>query len=444
MRDAAHRTADAPLWQKLQAVAQVVSAVRHGGSTTAALEQTKALLRPGVQALSFQALRNMGRAQALRSKLAPRLPPPAADALLCSSLALGWDLESAPFDPHTLVNQTVEAAKRHTATKIHANFINACLRRFLREQEFLIASTNSEETALWNHPVWWIERLKADYPADWKRILQANNNQAPMTLRVNQSKISRDAYLALLASATIAAKANGKYGVTLASARPVLAIPGFAEGLVSVQDAAAQMAVPLLLESLQSDNNLRVLDACAAPGGKTAQLLELARHEITSIDIDGDRLQKIQQTFDRLGLRSKLIVGDAANPNSWWDGQPFDAILLDAPCTASGIVRRHPDVRWLRRESDIDQLARVQARLLDALWPLLRPGGRMLYCTCSVFHAEGSSQIQTFLTHNTDAILMPSPGHLLPHLAANPEVVPDNSSDDHDGFYLALLEKRTD
>jgi 16S rRNA (cytosine967-C5)-methyltransferase len=444
MTGAAHQGVDPPLWQKLQAVARVVSAVHQGGSTTTTLEQTSASIRAGVQALSFQALRNLGRAQALRSLIAPRLPPPAADALLCCSLALGWNHERTPFDLHTLVNQTVEAAKRHPATRAQANFINACMRRFLRERDFLVAATNSTDTAFWNHPQWWIKHLKADYPNQWQHILQANNCQAPMTLRINQAKISQRAYLERLASEDIGARANGKYGVTLAFARSVLAIPGFADGLVSVQDAAAQKAAPLLLGRLQSDKNLRILDACAAPGGKTAHLLEMGQSDITSIDIDGDRIQKVQQNLERLGLNSKQVVGDAAKPNTWWDGRQFDAILLDAPCTASGIVRRHPDVRWLRRESDIDQLAGVQALLLNALWPLLKPGGHMLYCTCSVFHAEGSSQIQTFLAHNTDATLMPSPGHLLPQLAANPEGVPDNSVDDHDGFFLALLEKRAD
>ena len=434
--------ADPPLWQKLQAVARVVAAVRQGASTSRTLEQTPSALRPGVQALSFQVLRNLGRAQALLAELAPRAAPAATDALLCSSLALAWNDEQAPFDVHTLVNQAVEAAKRQTATKAQANFINACLRRFLREREALITKTSQSPTALWNHPLWWIKRLQSDHPSNWQDILAANNRPAPMTLRVNQAKLPRNAYLAKLKEAGIEASPSGSCGVTLSKALPVTDILGFAEGWVSVQDGAAQMAAPLLLDGLHSSSGLAILDACAAPGGKTAHLLEIGSGSVTSIDIDAARVDKIRQTLTRLGLDGNVLVGDAAMPETWAAGVQFDAILLDAPCTASGIVRRHPDVRWLRRESDIEQLARVQARLLKTLWPLLKQGGRLLYCTCSVFHAEGVLQVQTFLAHNTDANLLPSPGHLLPHLGANQKGVPDNSGDDHDGFFLALLEKR--
>jgi 16S rRNA (cytosine967-C5)-methyltransferase len=219
-------------------------------------------------------------------------------------------------------------------------------------------------------------------------------------------------------------------------------IPGFDEGLVSVQDAAAQLAAPLLLDGLVGKGGpLRVLDACAAPGGKTAHLLEIADVAVTALDIDPVRCERIGDTLRRIGLQAKVVAADAAQPSTWWDGMPFDAILLDAPCTASGIVRRHPDVRWLRRESDIAQLAAQQARLLDALWPLLAVGGRMLFCTCSVFRAEGEAQMQTFVAHNKDAALRPAPGHFLPQSGAKGDSVPDNPESDHDGFFYALLEK---
>jgi 16S rRNA (cytosine967-C5)-methyltransferase len=219
-------------------------------------------------------------------------------------------------------------------------------------------------------------------------------------------------------------------------------VPGFDTGGVSVQDAAAQLAAPLLLEGLDKGGSLRILDACAAPGGKTAHLLELADAHVIALDIDPARCERIHDNLRRQGLQAQVVAGDAAQPSGWWDKQPFDAILLDAPCTASGIVRRHPDVRWLRRESDIAQLAALQARLLAVLWPLLRPGGRLLYCTCSVFRAEGEAQVQTFLAHNTEAVLRPAPGHLLPQSRANDDAVPDNLKGDHDGFFYALLEKR--
>jgi 16S rRNA (cytosine967-C5)-methyltransferase len=432
------------LWQQLQATATVLLAVRAGQATTASLDKVAPALRPGVQALTFQVLRSLGRAQALRQHLASRAPPPAADALLCTALALAWRDSDAPYEAFTLVNQTIEAAKRDKATQPQANFINACLRRFLREKEALVATTDNDPLARWNHPAWWIARLKKDYPAQWQTILQANLAQAPMTLRVNRLQSSRDDYLHQLAAAGIAATATGAFGVTLEKARPVQDIPGFAHGVVSVQDAAAQLAAPLLLEGMRTANTtapLRVLDACAAPGGKTAHLLEFAPCEVTALEIDSQRAERIHQNLQRLGLSAKIIVGDAARPQDWWDGQLFDAILLDAPCTASGIVRRHPDVPWLRRETDVGDLGVIQARLLQTLWPLLKPAGRLLYCTCSVFKAEGADPLQTFLVRNTDATLRPSPGHLVPHFRANQESVPDNSADDHDGFYLALLEK---
>lgn len=428
-----------PLWRQLQAVAAVLAAIRGGASGTAALEAVEAGLRPGVQSLVYRVLRSLGRAEALRRLLAPRKPPPAADALLCTALALAWQEQDAPYEVFTLVNQAVEAAKRTESTRAQASFINACLRRFLRERDALVQSTAQDPVAVWSHPAWWIKRLQKDYPGNWQAILQANNRQAPMTLRVNLRKTGLGTYLDTLRQAGIEARPAGPFGVTLGRPLPVHEIPGFEQGWVSVQDAAAQMAAPLLLHGLAA--GVQVLDACAAPGGKTAHLLEIADCQVTALDIDPVRCTRIGQTLQRLGLQARILVADAGQPAQWWDGTPFDAILLDAPCTASGIVRRHPDVRWLRRESDVAQLAAVQARLLKTLWPLLKPGGRLLYCTCSVFRDEGENQIQTFLAHNTQARLLPSPGHLLPYFPVGSDAVTDNQLSDHDGFYYALLEK---
>jgi 16S rRNA (cytosine967-C5)-methyltransferase len=422
-------------------------AVRDGQSMTAALEDVDATLRPGVQSLGFHALRWLGRAEALRQQLAQRPPPPEADALLCVALALGWSDQEAPYTMHTLVDQAVEAAKRSEATKHQASFINGCLRRFLRERDALVAVTERSPQAVWNHPQWWIDQVRKDHPAHWQAILQANNTRAPLILRVNERKTTQAQYLNTLLAMDIAAFPVGEHGVVLAAARPVTALPGFAEGHFSVQDAAAQLAAPLLLDGLApaagGSAPLRILDACAAPGGKTAHLLELADCAVTALDIDARRCERIAQNLQRLGLHADIVVGDASKPKSWWDGQLYDGILLDAPCTASGIVRRHPDVRWLRRPTDIAQLASQQAYLLKTLWPLVRPGGRLLYCTCSVFKAEGEMQAQTFLAHHTDALLMPSPGHLLPQSGAGQAVFPDNLLREHDGFYYALLEKRS-
>lgn len=439
-----HAHTSIPLWRQLLATSTVIAAVRNGLSGTAALEDVPADLRPGVQALAFHVWRNLGRAQALRQKLATRLPPPPADALLCTALALSWRDANAPYDAFTLVNQTVEAAKHSAAIRAQANFLNACLRRFLRERDALVTGTDADPVACWNHPLWWIKRVKQDHPEHWRDILAAANSQAPMTLRVNGRKTSTSDYLATLSQAGIAAHADVQVpgAVVLEQAIPVQRIPGFDQGLVSVQDAGAQMAAPLLLQGLANGAGLRILDACAAPGGKTGHLLELSDGTVTALEIDARRCERITQNTARLGLQARVQTADAARPQDWWDGQPFDAILLDAPCTASGIVRRHPDVRWLRRESDIAQLAVQQKHLLQTLWALLRPGGQLVYCTCSVFHAEGQDQVQTFLAHNTDAILLPSPGHLIPQDGTKTGAVPDNRVGDHDGFYYALLQKR--
>jgi 16S rRNA (cytosine967-C5)-methyltransferase len=431
-----------PLWRQLQATAQVLGAIRQGSSTSTALPVVEPAMRPGVQAQLFRVLRSLGRAEALRRQLAQRKPSAAADALLCSALALGWQTEGAPYDAFTLVNQAVEAAKRTPSLRAQAGFINACLRRFLREREALLGQTEAEPVARWNHPAWWITLLQHDYPAHWQSILAANNQAAPMTLRVNSRKTSQADYAQILREAGIDAEPSGPYGLVLAKPLPVQALPGFEQGLVSVQDAAAQMAAPLLLQGLALGPDSRVLDACAAPGGKTAHLLELCEAQVTALDVDPQRCERIGQTLARLGLQARVVAADAGQPSSWWDGQRFDAILLDAPCSASGIVRRHPDVRWLRRATDISQLAAIQARLLNTLWPLLQPGGRLLYCTCSVFKAEGDEQVQAFLANNTQARLLPSPGHLLPTFATGEVALPDNQAGDHDGFYYALLEKR--
>ncbi|MEI7497369.1 MAG: 16S rRNA (cytosine(967)-C(5))-methyltransferase RsmB, partial [Betaproteobacteria bacterium] len=310
------------------------------------------------------------------------------------------------------------------------------------------------QVAKWNHPLWWIALLQRDYPEQWQSILETNNQAAPMAVRVNVQRTSREALMAQWKQVGLTATPVGDYGLVLDKARAVQDIPGFAEGLWSVQDPAAQCAAPLLLsgllvtDAIAEDNKghtaLRVLDACAAPGGKTAHLLELLEpgSQVIALDIDAKRCERIDHNLQRLGLKAEIVVADAAQPKTWWDGQQFDAILLDAPCSASGIVRRHPDVRWLRRASDIAQLAAIQKNLLKMLWPLLKPGGRMLYVTCSVFRQEGELQVKTFVEHNTDCTLHPCLGHLKPQNSLTPAALVDNLAGDHDGFYYALLEKR--
>lgn len=430
-----------PLWRQLQAVARLLLAIRQGHSGTAALQTVDAPLRPGVQALSFAVLRNLGLAQTLRHLMVSRQPPPAVDALLCVALGLLTQPGDLRYEAHTLVNQTVECAKRTRATQPQAAFINACLRRFLRERTALVRQAETDPVARWNHPLWWVDRLRADWPDHWQSILLSARAPAPMVLRVNARWGSPTAYLAVLRQVGQGGVVVGDQAVLLDCPCAVEDLPGFSQGWVSVQDAGAQLAAPLLLSTLATKPTPRVLDACAAPGGKTAHLLELSDAQVVALDVDANRCQRIRQNLSRLGLQASVQVADAADVSAWWDGIPFDAILLDAPCSASGIVRRHPDIAWLRRSTDIDQLAAVQRQLLESLWPLLQPGGHMLYCTCSVFLSEGQEQIQAFLSNNTQARLMVSPGHLLPNEAGQAATSRDNMRGVHDGFYYALLEK---
>ena len=433
-----------PLADLLLQTAAALQAVEGGRSLDAVLAEVATAMRPGVQALAFHVLRWLGSARALRRRLVPRKPPAQLDALLTCALALLWPAGPPPYREHTLVDQAVRAARQ---AGLSGALVNGVLRRFVRECAALIAGLEDDGAARWNHPPWWIARLRSDWPQAWQGVLAAANAHPPLTLRVNVRRTSSHDYAARLAATGLTARVVGPSAVALARPLPVAQIPGFTQGDVSVQDAAAQLAAPLLLgDPPRLARGARVLDACAAPGGKTAHLLELADLDVLAIDRDAQRLQRVRDTLDRLGLQARLVAADAGEPAAWWDGVPFDAILLDAPCSASGIVRRHPDVRWLRRASDIAALAQTQARLLDALWPLLAPGGRLLYCTCSVFKAEGEDQIDAFLQRrgaDADALRLGAPGHLLP-LADNRAVdaVRPDGAPAQDGFFYALLEKR--
>lgn len=441
--------AQIPLWRQLQSTANVLLAVRSGESGTSALKQVDANLRPGVQALSFHVWRWLGTAEIIKSYLVKRAPPAQTDALLCVALAiLCGESADLRYEAFTLVDQAVEAAKRHPNTNASSSFVNACLRRFLREKDALTQKALTHPVGQWNHPQWWIKRLKIDHPNAWQQILESNNAHAPLSLRVNAKKSSVASYLTACNAIDSVAKNEikqvGKFGVSLSKAIPVHEILGFSDGLVSVQDTAAQLAAPLLLNGMNLNATSRILDACAAPGGKTAHLLEIADCEVFALDIDATRCDMIHQNLNRVGLSAKVMVADASEPGAWFDAKKdalFDAILLDAPCTASGIVRRHPDIRWLRREADITQLAEIQRHLLATLWRLVKPGGRLLYCTCSVFKAEGKDQVVLFTSNNKNARLLESPGHLIPKNNVKTGVVADNELINHDGFFYALFEK---
>ncbi|MDW8336992.1 MAG: 16S rRNA (cytosine(967)-C(5))-methyltransferase RsmB [Tepidimonas sp.] len=440
-----------PLSHQMAAAARCIAGVHAGHSLTELLPAVPAGLRPGVQALVFDTLRQAGTARELLRHLAERAPPPRVAALL--ELALALLVQGNAYPEHTVVDQAVQALPLLRAPALRG-FVNACLRRFLRERPALLERAHAHPQGRWNHPAWWVQRVQNDHPLQWAELLEADNVAAPLVLRVNRRQITRADYLAQLVLQGLSAEPIGTEGLVLQRAVPVQQLPGWDAGWVSVQDGAAQLAAPLLLGAGLRPG-ARVLDACAAPGGKSAHLLELADLELWALDADAHRVERIHETLQRLRLPAagsavQVRHADAAEPAPWWDGRPFEAILLDAPCTASGIVRRHPDVRWLRRPGDVERLAAQQARLLRALWPLLAPGGRLLYATCSVFRAEGEQVVAAFLRQHPQARLGPSPGHLLPGgrattpagdalLAAH--AMGDNARRGMDGFFYALLLK---
>ncbi|MBT9597852.1 MAG: 16S rRNA (cytosine(967)-C(5))-methyltransferase RsmB [Vitreoscilla sp.] len=443
------QAASPALSRLLELTADAVQAVRSGRSLTEVLAACPPAARPGTQALAFTVLRRLGSASSAREALAPRNPPPNVDALLVSALALLWPDDAPPYPDHTLVDQAVTAARHKVPAA--AGFVNAVLRRFIRERAAIVAQAERSGLGAWNHPDWWVARLRHDWPAGWQALLAQANSRPPMALRVNRQKIATADYQQRLAAVGLASQAVADplldQALVLAQPCGVDRLPGFAQGEISVQDLAAQRAAPLLLgegaAALRA--GARVLDACAAPGGKTAHMLEREPGlNLLALDADLSRLARVDETLHRLGLAGPTVrtrAADARQVSAWWDGEPFDAILLDAPCTASGIVRRHPDIRWLRRPEDVHALARTQAELLHALWPLLKPGGRLLYATCSIFKAEGAEQIDAFLQRlGPEAVHHDplSPGHLLP--------LPDNASTTPeaglaDGFFYALLHK---
>ena len=340
--------------------------------------------------------------------------------------------------PHAAVAETVAVARL-----LHKDWarglVNAVLRGFLRRRPELEAAARDDPEAATRHPRWLLRRLQAAWPQDWPALVAANNAAPPMVLRVNLARTTREAYLERLAQAGLdaAPSPHAPAAVRLARPRPVEDLPGFADGLVSVQDAAAQLAAPLLAP----EPGQRVLDACAAPGGKTAHLLEYCpQARVTALDISPVRLARVEENLARLGLAAELVAGDATRPRDWWDGTPFERILLDAPCSATGVIRRHPDIRLLRRETDLPALAAAQAAMLDALWPLLAPGGILLYATCSVLPEENARQLAAFTARRPDARVL-APAETWGR-AAGPGRQILTGEDDMDGFFYARLGKR--
>ena len=428
------------------AAAEVVDAVVTAGKSldtalsaheTRVAQDDRALLR----LLCYGTLRHYWRLQFWITRLLDR-PLKPRDSTINALLAIGlYQLTDTRIPDHAVVSQTVEASRLLRRPKL-AGLLNAVMRRFLREDIRAVAPDGDE--AIHDHPQWLVDAIRRDWPGQGDTILAANNARAPMWLRVDASRATGQAYVERLREAGIAARAFEAIdgAVKLAEPVPVDDLPGFAEGVVSVQDAAAQLAAPWLLRG----SGRRVLDACAAPGGKSGHLLELggADIDLTCVDRDAERLRAVEDTVARLGRSATLLCGDASTPQAWWDGSTFDAILLDAPCSATGVIRRHPDIKLLRRAADITTLASLQRSLLDSVWPLLAPGGRLLYVTCSVLAAENDEVVRGFIevtadAREDDALQNNNIRDVMQRKAYGFQVLPGTA--DMDGFYYACLEK---
>lgn len=425
--------------QPLRAVAaEVLLAVEQGQSLSQCLPPALARLpgtdRPTLQALCYGSCRWFHR---LDDELHGRLKRPLrpGDRVIHHLMLVAlFQLRFSQQASYAVLNESVEACRA-----LDRPHLTGLVNGVLRAAERAGAPDASNDASRVSHPGWMVEKLRHNWPEDWQAIVDANNAQAPMTLRVNGLRFRRDDYLALLTEAGIGAEPTrfAPHGIQLAQPVPVDRLPWFADGAVSVQDEAAQLCTALL----DLAPGQRVLDACAAPGGKTCAILEACRDldEVVAIDESEARLPRVQENLDRLDLNATLQQADAADTDSWWDGNAFDRILLDVPCSASGVIRRHPDIKLLRRESDIVPLASIQLGLLQAMWSILKPGGRLVYATCSVFPQENHRIIQRFRKQQDKVRLLEPEVSWGRNMGAGRQLLPE--PDSHDGFFYAVLEK---
>jgi len=414
----------------LDAAARIVARVAAGRSLTAEMERAAdegtAVPRPALIDVTHGTLRRYGRSQAIVHALARQSRTDSlVEALLWCALYL---LDSRRHAQYTVVDQAVRACGllEKWASK---GFVNALLRRFLRERKLIDARLQDDLVARYQHPLWWIKLLRDAYPDEWVQVLEAGNLHPPMCLRVNRRRADPEVMRDRLAAAGFPAARIGSMGLLLDSPVPVDRLPGFAEGELSVQDAAAQLAVDCL--DLRAGH--RVLDACAAPGGKAAHILEAADVALTALDIDAERCVRIERNLERLGVVARVHNADCQELSPWWDGLSFDRVLADVPCSSSGVVRRHPDIKWIRRPEDVAAFASKQARILEGLWRVLAHDGKLLYVTCSVFPQENDAVIEAFLRRAADAQRLTLPDGI------RAQCLPDAR---HDGFFFALLQKR--
>jgi 16S rRNA (cytosine967-C5)-methyltransferase len=415
-----------------QAAAATIQSVLSGQNLNVALDAALQRIPPAdrdraaVQAFSYGALRHLGYLRFALERLASR--PPKDDRLRCLLYVALYQLEFGNAAHYAVVDQAVESIGAVCGRPLKS-FANAVLREYLRNRGQIADAARRDDVARLSYPRWWIEKLRSQLDGQADEIMAIGNLHPPMTLRVNTRRIEPADYLALIAGHDVSATLIEGAAIRLENPLPVEKLPGFADGLVSVQDAGAQLSAPMLdLHPGQT-----VVDACAAPGGKTGHILELADVRLTALDKDAQRLRRVGENLRRLGYDARMHCADAADLDAWWDGNPVDRVLLDAPCSASGVVRRHPDVKWLRRERDIEGFATQQSRLLDAMWKVVVGGGKLLYVTCSVFREENQQQVKNFLARHANACLLArtadSEGELL---------LP---TEEHDGFFHALFEK---
>ena len=431
-----------PLRRSLTLAAKARELIESGATLEKAISQTGADIskeeRSAMQSLVYGAMRRVLLTEGLVKKLANRPPAPAVRHLLACALS---ELMDRPDKAYAVVNETIAAAKANPETEFAAGFLNACLRRFSREKNALITPLMRDPCVKYNAPRWWIERLDRTLGREKANaVLEANLTKPPFTVRVNRRKSTPEKWCQAALAAGQSAVAIGDDAVVVENPVPVESLFGFSEGLVSVQDAGAQLAARFLAPHTGE----RILDACAAPGGKTAHLLEMCDCDVTALEIDPLRAERIKENLSRIGLSAHVTCANAANTSRWWNNQAFDAILLDAPCTASGIVRRHPDIVFFREPRDITELAKQQQKLLTALWPCLKVGGRLLYVVCSIFDEEGSHQIRAFLESHADAELTTLPKMSQSELRLIPTVGDVDEfglPGPHDGFFYALLTK---
>ncbi|MCG9625856.1 16S rRNA (cytosine(967)-C(5))-methyltransferase RsmB [Vibrio mediterranei] len=410
--------------------------VDKGQSLSSALPLGQQQVKPRDQALlqeiCFGALRILPRLESVASELMDK-PLKGKQRVFHHLILVGiYQIGHMRIPAHAAVGETVEATKTLKGPRLRG-LINAVLRNYQRNQEQLDEISVSHNAGKYGHPSWLLKLLQESYPQQWETIVEANNTKAPMWLRVNHQHLNRDDYQALLKNEGIDSTAHSEALDALKLAAPcdVNNLPGFDKGWVSVQDAAAQLSI----NYLEPKDGELILDCCAAPGGKTAHILERTKDsQVVAIDCDETRLKRVHDNLKRLKLQAKVVCGDARTPREWWQGEQFDRILLDAPCSATGVIRRHPDIKWLRRADDIEALAELQREIFDAMWQQLKVGGTLVYATCSITPQENKEQVKAFLARTDNAQLIDSdidnPGR---------QILP--GEEDMDGFYYAVLKK---